>query len=87
MEEFLVEKVSPSHLVYNGDIQYSKFEDFMQNGSKGGVYVSYNATDEQRKVLDTLVTTNIGANFMRKIFHFEGHSSNTTYPLKRLSCD
>ena len=55
-------------VIYNGDILYSKFADFMQKGSEGGVYVSDNATQEQRKVLDTLVTTNMGALFMKKIF-------------------
>jgi hypothetical protein len=55
-------------VIYNGDILYPKFVDFMQKGSEGGVYVSDNATEEQRKVLDTLVSTNIGALFMKKIF-------------------
>ena len=45
-------------VIYNGDILYPKFVDFMQKGSEGGVYVSDNATEEQRKVLDTLVNTN-----------------------------
>jgi hypothetical protein len=54
--------------IYNGDILYPKFVDFMQKGSEGGVYVSDNATEEQRTVLDTLVSTNIGALFMKKIF-------------------
>ncbi len=53
--------------IYNGDILYPKFEDFMKNGSEGGIYVSDNATEEQRKVLDTLVTTNVGALLMKKI--------------------
>jgi len=55
-------------VIYNGDIPDSKFEDFMKNGSEGGIYVSDNATEEQRKVLDTLVTTNMGAAFMKKNF-------------------
>ena len=55
-------------VIYNGDIPYSKFEDFMKNGSEGGIYVSDNATEEQRKVLDTLVVTNMGALFLRKNF-------------------
>lgn len=55
-------------VIYNGDILYPKFQDFMKNGSEGGVYVSDNATPEQRKVLDTLVATNMGALFMKKIF-------------------
>ena len=55
-------------VIYNGDILYPKFSDFMEHGSEGGVYVSDNATEEQRKVLETLVTTNMGALFMKKIF-------------------
>jgi len=55
-------------VIYNGDILYPKFEDYCQNGSEGGVYVSDNATEEQRKVLDTLVLTSMGGLDMRKIF-------------------
>jgi len=55
-------------VIYNGDILYPKYADFMRYGSEGGIYVSDNATEEQRKVLDTLVTTNIGALFMKKNF-------------------
>jgi hypothetical protein len=55
-------------VVYNGDILYPKFEDFMTHGSEGGIYVSDNASEEQRKVLDTLVSTNMGALFMKKNF-------------------
>ena len=55
-------------VIYNGDILYPKFADFMEHGSEGGVYVSDNATEEQRKVLDTLVTNSMGALFMKKIF-------------------
>jgi hypothetical protein len=55
-------------VVYNGDILYPKFADFMQHGSEGGVYVSDTATEEQRRVLDPLVTQNMGALFMKKIF-------------------
>jgi len=50
------------------DILYPKFADFMEHGSEGGVYESDNAMEKQRKVLDTLVTTNMGALFMKKIF-------------------
>ncbi len=55
-------------VIYNGDILYPKFADFMEKGSEGGIYISDNATEKQRKVLDTLVTTNIGALFMKKVF-------------------
>jgi hypothetical protein len=55
-------------VIYNGDILYPKFEDFIKYGSEGGVYVSDDATEDRRKVLDTLVTTNMGGLDMRKIF-------------------
>jgi hypothetical protein len=55
-------------VIYNGDILYPKFADFMKYGSEGGVYVSDDAREDQRKVLDTLVATNMGALDMRKIF-------------------
>lgn len=55
-------------VIYNGDVPYTSFADFMANGSEGGVYVSDNASQEQRRVLDTLVRTNMGAFFMKKIF-------------------
>ena len=48
-------------VIYNGDILYPKFADFMEKGSEGGVYVSDSATEEQRKVLDSLVRANMGA--------------------------
>ena len=54
-------------VIYNGDILYPKYVDFMKKGSEGGVYVSDNATEEQRKVLDSLVSANMGALFMKKI--------------------
>jgi len=55
-------------VIYNADIPYTKCEEFIEKGSEGGIYVSDNATEKQRKVLDTLVTTNIGATLMKKIF-------------------
>jgi hypothetical protein len=55
-------------VIYNGDILHPKFADFIEHGSEGGVYVSDNATEEQRKVLDSLVTTSMGGFFMKKIF-------------------
>lgn len=47
-------------VVYNGNIPYSTFAEFMEHGSEAGIYVSDNATKEQRKVLDTLAPTSIG---------------------------
>jgi hypothetical protein len=55
-------------VIYNGDILYPKFTDFMEHGSEGGIYITDRATEEQRKVLDTLTTTHMGALFMKKNF-------------------
>lgn len=55
-------------VMYMGDIPHSTFEELMRDGSEGGIYVSDNATAEQRKVLDTLVVNNIGAVLMKKNF-------------------
>lgn len=55
-------------VVYNGDILHSTFADLMANGSEAGIYVSDNATEEQRKVLDTLVTSSIGGVLVGKNF-------------------
>ena len=32
-------------VIYNGDILYHKFADFMEKGSEGGVYISDSATE------------------------------------------
>jgi len=74
-------------VIYNGDILYPKFADFMEHGSEGGVYVSDNATEEQSKVLDTLVRTNIGAAFMKNIFdvkyvNIDIEETNDTFSVK-----
>ena len=60
--------LSGTTVIYNGDILYPKYEDCMKYGSEGGIYVGDNATEEQRKVLDALVVTSVGALFMKKNF-------------------
>lgn len=62
LEEGAVNGVDMSGItvVYNGDIKYSTFPEFMENGSEAGIYVSDNATEEQRTILDTLVLKSIG---------------------------
>lgn len=52
--------ISGITVVYNGDILHSSFAGFMENGSEAGIYVSDNATDAQRQVLDTLVVKSLG---------------------------
>ena len=54
-------------VIYNGDIHHSKFQEIMEHGSEGGVYISDNASEEQRHILDMLVTTSLGGQLMREI--------------------
>jgi len=54
--------------IYMGDIPHSSFKELMELGSEGGIYISDNATREQREILDTLVVKSIGGLFMRKVF-------------------
>lgn len=55
-------------VVYNGDILTSSFADLMQTGSEAGIYVSDNATEEQRKVLEPLVSSSLGGVLVGKSF-------------------
>lgn len=54
-------------VVYAGDIRYTSFEDFVKYGSEGGIYISDNATPEQREILNDLVKENIGGVLMKTI--------------------
>jgi hypothetical protein len=55
-------------LVYMGDIPHESFEELLSIGSEGGIYISDNATTEQRNILDTLAVENIGGFLMKKVF-------------------
>jgi|APFre7841882724_1041349.scaffolds.fasta_scaffold12310_2 hypothetical protein len=55
-------------VIYMGDIPHPSFEELLNLGSEGGIYVSDNATPEQREVLDALVIQSIGAFLMKKVF-------------------
>lgn len=55
-------------MVYHGDILTSSFADLLQHGSEAGIYVSDNATEEQREVLDSLVADSIGGMLVGKNF-------------------
>ena len=41
-------------LLYMGDIPHPSFKELMEQGSEGGIYISDNATPEQREILDVL---------------------------------
>jgi hypothetical protein len=54
--------------IYQGDLPHATFQEVLERGSNGGIYVSNNATPEQREVLDTLVVSSLGAALMKKNF-------------------
>ena len=55
-------------VMYLGDLPHATFEEVMSKGSDGGIYVSENATAEQRNILDALVVKSIGGLLMKKHF-------------------
>ncbi len=55
-------------VIYMRGILQANFEELMSHGSEGGIYVSDNASPEQRKVLDTVVVQSIGDVLMKKVF-------------------
>ena len=55
-------------VIYMGDIPHPSFQELLNLGSEGGIYISDNATPEQREVLDTLVVQSIGGFLMKKVF-------------------
>ncbi len=55
-------------VMYMGDIPHPTFEELLSLGSEGGIYISDNATPEQREILDVLVVNSIGAAIMKKVF-------------------
>lgn len=54
--------------IYMGDIPHPSFEELMNLGSEGGIYISDNATPEQREILDTLAIESIGGFLMKRVF-------------------
>jgi hypothetical protein len=55
-------------VMYLGDLPHATFEEVMSKGSDGGIYVSENASSEQRNILDSLVVNSIGGLLMKKNF-------------------
>ncbi len=55
-------------IIYNGDIPHSTVEELMELGSEGGIYISDNATPEQREVLDTFAVHEGAGHLMQKVF-------------------
>jgi hypothetical protein len=54
--------------IYQGDLPHANFQEVLERGSNGGIYVSDNATPEQREVLDSFVVNSLGAALMKKNF-------------------
>jgi len=55
-------------VIYQGDLPHANFQEVMERGSNGGIYISDNATPEQREVLDTFAINSLGGALMKKNF-------------------
>ncbi len=53
--------------VYLGDLPYSTYAEVVEKGSEGAIYLSDNATSEQRAVLDTLAVEALGGVLMKRV--------------------
>lgn len=58
-------------IIYVGDIPHSSFAEIMTKGSEGGIYISNNATTQQREVLNGLAVQSLGGLLMRKVLGLE----------------
>ena len=54
--------------IYQGDLPHATFQEVMERGSNGGIYISDNATPEQRAVLDTFAVNSLGGMLMKTNF-------------------
>ncbi|MCL5736165.1 MAG: hypothetical protein M1274_11350 [Actinobacteria bacterium] len=52
---------------YIGDLPHSTFAEVVEKGSEGAIYISDNATAEQRAILDSLAVEAIGGVLMKKV--------------------
>lgn len=58
--------------MYIGDTaKHSSFQDLLQNGSEGEIYISDTAAREQREVLDALALRSLGGFLMRNVSRTE----------------
>jgi hypothetical protein len=55
-------------VIYLGDLPHSTYAEVTEKGSEGVIYISDNATPQQRKVLDILVVNALGGVIMKKVF-------------------
>ena len=70
IEEGSVNNVGLSGItvIYQGDLPHANFQEVLERGSNGGIYISNNATPEQREVLETIAVDNLGGVLMKKNF-------------------
>jgi hypothetical protein len=54
-------------VIYVGDLPHSTYAEVMEKGSEGAIYISDNATPEQRKILGILVVNALGGAIMKKV--------------------
>jgi Protein of unknown function (DUF1326) len=53
--------------VYLGDLPHSTYAEVVEKGSEGAIYISDNATAQQRGVLDTLAVEALGGVLMQRV--------------------
>lgn len=53
--------------IYMGDLPHSTYAEVMEKGSEGAIYISGNATPEQRAILDTLAVEALGGALMKRV--------------------
>ncbi len=53
--------------IYMGDLPYSTYAEVTAKGSEGAIYISDNATPEQRAILDTLAVEALGGVLMKRV--------------------
>jgi hypothetical protein len=54
--------------IYQGDLPHATFEEVLERGSSGGIYIGENAVPEQREVLDTFALNSLGGLLMKNNF-------------------
>ena len=54
--------------IYMGDLPHSTYAEVTEKGSEGAIYISDNATPEQREILNTLAVESLGGAIMKKVF-------------------
>ena len=53
--------------IYLGDLPHSTYAEVMRDGSEGAIYISDNASPQQRAILDTLTVKALGGVLMKRV--------------------